>query len=344
MIPQNITNHHVLLAIEEIRQNGIPEKNHSKRYSVPYEGKLYPPKLLISYANRHANGVELPSADFSGGDQSNNLLRHLGFEIVSKSTSGAAYPFESYSWRIESPTLAIKTTDRSCFLHHGTGIPAEIYWFFGIDEKQETADWNIRLRSQGQEFNAHLQQDITLKRWRLFWKADFDEFLRTSCPDWYTAFEKEDEPQGNPPLLRFSPLNEAFNEYSVELILKDVIDSDGEGLSDDPPENGKGNNEGGKRAYQGTRYERDSYNRERAIELHGTKCSVCQFDFGQKYGSRGTGFIEIHHKNPLATQEGSHPVDPKEDLAPVCSNCHRMIHRRKESILNIEELRKLLTS
>ncbi len=54
-------------------------------------------------------------------------------------------------------------------------------------------------------------------------------------------------------------------------------------------------------------------------------CEVCGFDFGQKYGALGDGFIEVHHTLPL------HISGPREtklkDLALVCSNCHRMCHR-----------------
>ena len=58
-------------------------------------------------------------------------------------------------------------------------------------------------------------------------------------------------------------------------------------------------------------------------------CEACGFDFGETYGSRGEGFIECHHTVPL------HSLKPGartrlSDLALVCSNCHRMIHRRKE--------------
>lgn len=30
------------------------------------------------------------------------------------------------------------------------------------------------------------------------------------------------------------------------------------------------------------------------------------------------------------------------DLVPVCSNCHRILHRNKEKMLSIEELKQLI--
>jgi 5-methylcytosine-specific restriction enzyme A len=55
-------------------------------------------------------------------------------------------------------------------------------------------------------------------------------------------------------------------------------------------------------------------------------CEVCGFDFRQIYGDRGEGYIECHHVQPL------HETGEREtrisDLALLCSNCHRMIHRK----------------
>ncbi len=55
-------------------------------------------------------------------------------------------------------------------------------------------------------------------------------------------------------------------------------------------------------------------------------CEACQFDFGQIYGDRGRGYIECHHVEPLhETGERSTSIN---DLALLCSNCHRVIHRK----------------
>lgn len=57
-------------------------------------------------------------------------------------------------------------------------------------------------------------------------------------------------------------------------------------------------------------------------------CQVpgCGFDFELVYGRIGHGFAEVHHLKPLS--ELSQPTSTTlEDLAVVCANCHRMIHR-----------------
>jgi 5-methylcytosine-specific restriction protein A len=54
-------------------------------------------------------------------------------------------------------------------------------------------------------------------------------------------------------------------------------------------------------------------------------CEVCGFDFGKVYGERGSGYIECHHVVPL--HEAGEGTTKLADLALICSNCHRMIHR-----------------
>lgn len=68
-------------------------------------------------------------------------------------------------------------------------------------------------------------------------------------------------------------------------------------------------------------------------------CEVCDFDFKKTYGSRGDGFIECHHKIPLH-EDTEIRITKLDDLALLCSNCHRMIHRKKKW-LTIKELKKI---
>ena len=58
------------------------------------------------------------------------------------------------------------------------------------------------------------------------------------------------------------------------------------------------------------------------------QCDVCSFDFKETYGSLGEGFIEAHHTVPVAMLRGRRRTKLSE-IALVCSNCHRMLHREK---------------
>ena len=68
-------------------------------------------------------------------------------------------------------------------------------------------------------------------------------------------------------------------------------------------------------------------------------CEVCGFDFHTTYGVRGKGFCEVHHMKSLA--RGGKRKTRLSDLAVVCSNCHRMLHRG-ERVLTPAELRDLM--
>jgi 5-methylcytosine-specific restriction protein A len=91
-----------------------------------------------------------------------------------------------------------------------------------------------------------------------------------------------------------------------------------------------------------TRYERSAKNRDAAIKIHGTVCQGCGFNFEQTYGEIGKDYIEVHHVKPLCEGEGAEGVNAATDLICVCANCHHMIHRRKDSVLSLKELQKLL--
>lgn len=69
------------------------------------------------------------------------------------------------------------------------------------------------------------------------------------------------------------------------------------------------------------------------------ECEVCSFDFKSTYGDLGFEFCEVHHRTPLSQLSGKTKTHLK-DLAVVCSNCHRMLHRMKE--MSIDGLRDLI--
>ena len=68
------------------------------------------------------------------------------------------------------------------------------------------------------------------------------------------------------------------------------------------------------------------------------RCAVCDFSFQEQYGPLGVNMIEAHHRTPLNEIEGE--IETKiEDLAPVCSNCHWILHRHTPMI-SISAFRK----
>ena len=89
------------------------------------------------------------------------------------------------------------------------------------------------------------------------------------------------------------------------------------------------------------RYERNPINRELCLLAKGHKCSICGFLFEDKYGQIGNEFIEVHHVKPVSMMDEDYIVDPINDLVPLCSNCHSMIHKKNPPFSPIE-LKKII--
>jgi hypothetical protein len=119
--------------------------------------------------------------------------------------------------------------------------------------------------------------------------------------------------------------------------IADIVASDLESLASE-----EGRPEGAPVKRFSNYYERDPELRGAAVSIHGTICKVCQFDFQAQYGARGTGYIEVHHLMPVSELKGRASVNPRTEMTVVCANCHRMIHRRRDSILTPEELQAII--
>jgi predicted HNH restriction endonuclease len=105
--------------------------------------------------------------------------------------------------------------------------------------------------------------------------------------------------------------------------------------------------EGLKRITESKVYERSKLLRDYAIESFTAQgrisCSCCTFNFEEFYGPEiGGGFIEIHHIKPIFQYEDENLIKTIGaailNLTPVCSNCHRMIHRNWNKPLAIQTL------
>jgi 5-methylcytosine-specific restriction endonuclease McrA len=92
-------------------------------------------------------------------------------------------------------------------------------------------------------------------------------------------------------------------------------------------------------------FERNPALARRAKEVYGCACQVCGFDFVHVYGEIGRSFAEVHHLNPLSERPASEWTEAVltkiADVAVLCANCHRMIHRRRPA-LSLDELRSFM--
>jgi len=77
---------HVLEALEEIDESGVPGDARSTTYDLIHKNHRYPPKLVLSLAAKAATGELFPRDAFGGGESSEafKFLRALGFHIERK--------------------------------------------------------------------------------------------------------------------------------------------------------------------------------------------------------------------------------------------------------------------
>lgn len=69
-------------------------------------------------------------------------------------------------------------------------------------------------------------------------------------------------------------------------------------------------------------------------------CEACDFNFSAVYGDIGIGFCEVHHIAPLSASADA-VTTTLDDLAVLCSNCHRIIHR-SSPMLSVSQLADLV--
>ena len=76
------------------------------------------------------------------------------------------------------------------------------------------------------------------------------------------------------------------------------------------------------------------------VTKNGAVCQVCGFNFKEVYGNIGSDYIEAHHTIPVSEMKDGDKTKVK-DMAFVCANCHRMLHRRRPW-LEMKDLDKLV--
>jgi hypothetical protein len=329
-IPKNINKEHVVEAIQKIDREGVPDRRESTRFNLAYGGKHYPPKYVISIANIFANGEEYSPSMFSGGDETNRFLSRLGFAIIEGMESEIEIQNKNYF--INVPELEPVKRSREYNLYEDTIRDNVVYESLFNGRTRRWLDEHIiglnPVESRGYQAMGILHF-IGLKDKH---KGIFKDM---SIGEAITVLEnqKSDFTLVIQSLLRLN--KQIVNSQKLEEVV--TYDIDSEKAEDDSYYK-----DGAVKEYYGKRYERNPENRKKAIEIHGLSCLVCGFNFEKVYGERGQDFIEVHHVKPLSTIGEEVEIDPKEDLVPVCSNCHRMIHRRKDNVLSVKELKSLL--
>jgi hypothetical protein len=71
------------------------------------------------------------------------------------------------------------------------------------------------------------------------------------------------------------------------------------------------------------------------------RCQVCEMTFREVYGDIGKAFAEAHHIIPL-NRLANTVESSVSDLATVCANCHRMLHKLDGGEEDMAKLRRML--
>jgi hypothetical protein len=87
--------------------------------------------------------------------------------------------------------------------------------------------------------------------------------------------------------------------------------------------------------------ERDKAARAACIRKHGHQCKVCGVQLDDVYGPIAKGFIHVHHLQPIS--KGKRVSNTRDDLIPVCPNCHAMLHvGTRDRPRPVREVQKML--
>lgn len=157
--------------------------------------------------------------------------------------------------------------------------------------------------------------------------------------DWFTALLKS---QSNFS-LGFNRVNDEIVVQALSALQPDGIPPSPSALPDvDLPPSGA---EGTPRLVSHLRRERNraiiEVKKAATLKAKGHLCcEVCGFDFSATYGALGEGFCEVHHLVPLSASTDS-VTTTLDDLAILCSNCHRIIHR-SDPMLSLSQLSEVV--
>jgi len=117
IIPSTIARDHILKAMHEIDELGVPDRRKSTDYCLIQEQKHYPPKYVISLAAKYAIGRELRPNEFYGGEGSgcaNVFLRSRGFEVVECKCDRVSIVETREAIEARKPIKELKDGDKCC--------------------------------------------------------------------------------------------------------------------------------------------------------------------------------------------------------------------------------------
>jgi 5-methylcytosine-specific restriction enzyme A len=286
-------------------------QNETYKYALDYQGQLYPPKILLS----QMTGIN--TSEFSGGKLINPVFQKLGFPLIA---------IRNPPWIRDEVILALDLY----FRHNPSTInnrhPAVI----------ELSDLLRQLpthdsRTVGPDFRNTNGVYMKLANFLSLDPSYSGKGLSSASQlDQEVWHEFANDPRRLEATAKAIRNNYRLIDMSVSQEEEDEEFAEGRVLT---------------KLHSLRERNRSLIEKKKKRVLDDTGkllCEACDFDFAATYGDLGVGFAECHHTKPLSTLQ---PGDTTKlaDLAIVCANCHRMLHKGKK-VMDIQELRRLVAS
>ncbi|WIM96449.1 HNH endonuclease [Actinoplanes oblitus] len=289
----------------------------SRLYFLEHEGRLYDSKAIAGYAHGLSTGTPLAAAGFSGGEKTVvPAFAEIGFTVryvprqdwTRDEIILACALIEPHGWR-QLDRNDPRVAELSALLQQATIYPVDRR---GPDFRTPASV----LRKMADIETSHPSYGGRATNGNRLDREVLTDFL-----------DRPAEMHAFAAAIREALLAEASDSVTSDTDVDDPVADEGSVLM-----------------RQHRRRERDpKIRRDKIAEAKrrgiAIACEVCDFNFESTYGPRGVDYIECHHRVPLHVS--GQTQTRLRDLALICSNCHRMIHRTK-TWLTIEELHALV--
>jgi len=192
---------------------------------------------------------------------------------------------------------------------------------------------------------------------------EYKEFFKFNTLDLSSSLSKSHRPKMYEPGHAFGVEYDPKNIPDDDQLYKDLkniiklylllthrggLDGDLVGSDEEPENLSKQTVDERKKYFRHRRIERNPKTARMVKEKRGFECEACGFSFIKTYGDlaynkKKEPYIEAHHLTPLSDLPEGQVIkyDIENDFRVLCSNCHKMVHR-KNPPYSIEELKKIL--
>jgi len=283
-----------------------------------------------------------------------NLLKHKDTFILRGS------PGQMNTWA-DVPWIAILDPEVTESTQNGFYV----VYLFSVDMRKVYLSLNQGITFLYQELKEKKSIDA-LKRRAAFIRdriPEYKDYFSFKPIDLSSHLSKSHRPRLYEPGHAFGVEYDTSNVPSNEVLISDLnkildlylllthrggLDGDLVGTDDEPENLAEQDLEERKRYFRHRRIERNSKTSKLVKKFRGYICEACGFDFAKTYGDiaynkQKEPYIEAHHLIPLSElPEGkSVKYNIENDFKVLCSNCHKMVHR-KNPPFTIQEIIQIL--